>query len=182
MGALADAHGLRQGIKYRGPIKEALEKALVLQPSYLDGSPDRALGRWYFKVPGLFGGDDRKSESHLRKALGYKPDSIISLLFLAETLIELDQRTEARTVLQSAIDAVPDPEWAPEDARFKVQARTAARVAEALTPERRRGTGRPRPVSRCRSRGRSSCRGGRPAPCASGAAAARSGSRGTRRT
>ncbi|MBP7775938.1 MAG: hypothetical protein KA371_02285 [Acidobacteria bacterium] len=101
MGALADAHGLRQGIKYRGPIKEALEKALALQPSYLDGSPDRALGRWYFKVPGVLGGDDEK----------------------AETLIELDKRAEARTVLQAAIDAGPDPDWAPEDARFKVEAR-----------------------------------------------------------
>lgn len=124
MGALADAHGLRQGLKYRGAIKEALEKAVALQPAYLDGSPDRALGRWYFKVPGLFGGDVRKSEIHLRKALAYKPDSIISLLFLAETLLALDQRTEARAVLQAALAAVPDPEWGPEDARFKAQART----------------------------------------------------------
>ncbi|MBL8137468.1 MAG: tetratricopeptide repeat protein [Acidobacteria bacterium] len=124
MGALADAHGLRQGMKYRTPIKAALEKALAIQPAYLDGSPDRALGRWYFKVPGLFGGDVRKSETHLRKALTYKPDSVISLLFLAETLIELDRRTEARATLQAAIDATPDAEWAPEDARFKAQART----------------------------------------------------------
>lgn len=124
MGALADAHGLRQGIRYRAPIKEALEKALALQPSYLDGSPDRALGRWYFKVPGLFGGDVRKSEGHLRKALTYKKDSIISLLFLAETLIELGKKVEARAALQAALDATPDPEWAPEDARFKTQART----------------------------------------------------------
>ena len=42
MGALADAHGLRQGLKYRTPIREALERARALQPSYLDGSPDRA--------------------------------------------------------------------------------------------------------------------------------------------
>ena len=123
MGALADAHGLRQGMKYRAPIKAALEKALLIQPGYLDGSPDRALGRWYYKVPGLFGGDVRKSEVHLRKALSYKSDSIISLLFLAETLLDLDRKAEARAALQSAIDAAPDPEWAPEDARFKAQAR-----------------------------------------------------------
>jgi len=124
MGALADAHGLRQGIRYRAPIKAALEKALAIAPGYLDGSPDRALGRWYFKVPGLFGGDVRKSETHLRRALGYKPDSVISLLFLAETLLELDRKPDARAALQAAIDAPPDPEWAPEDARFKAQART----------------------------------------------------------
>ena len=123
MGALADAHGLRQGIKYRGEIKAALEAALAAQPSYLFGSPDRALGRWYFKVPGLFGGDDRKSEAHLRKALTYRPDSVITLLFLGETLIDLGKTAEARATLQSAVDAPAHPDWIPEDARFKVQAR-----------------------------------------------------------
>jgi tetratricopeptide (TPR) repeat protein len=123
MGALADAHGLRQGIRYRTPIREALETALRLDPAFLDGSPDRALGRWYFKVPGLFGGDIRKSEQHLRKALTYKADSIISLLFLGETLIELDRPAEARTALEAAIAAPLDPEWTPEDTRFKADAR-----------------------------------------------------------
>ena len=123
MGALADAHGLRQGIRYRTPIREALETALRLNPAFLHGSPDRALGRWYFKVPGLFGGDLRKSEQHLRKALTYKPDSIISLLFLGETLIELDRKNEAKTTLDAAIAAPLDPEWTPEDTRFKAEAR-----------------------------------------------------------
>ncbi len=123
MGALADAHGLRQGMKYRTPIRTALEAALKADPAYLDGSPDRALGRWYYKVPGLFGGDLKKSEVHLRKALAYKPDSVISLIFLAETLRELGKTAEARTTLQTAIEAPADPDWAPEDARFKTQAR-----------------------------------------------------------
>ena len=123
MGALADAHGMRQGIKYRGEIKTALEAALKAQPSYLDGSPDRALGRWYFKVPGLFGGDDKKSETYLRKALTYKRDSVITLLFLGETLIDLGNTAEARTMLQAAVDAPVDPNWIPEDTRFKAQAR-----------------------------------------------------------
>lgn len=123
MGGLAEAHGLRQGIRYRGQIREALELAKRAQPSYLDGSPDRALGRWYFKVPRLFGGDLEASERHLRAALAYNPRSIISLLFLAETLDGRGKRAEARTVLQSLLDTPPDPEWAPEDARFKAQAR-----------------------------------------------------------
>ena len=123
MGALADAHGLRQGIKYRTPIKTALKAALKAQPSYLDGSPDRALGRWYYKVPRLFGGDMKTSEHHLRTALTYEPDSIISLLFLAETLVDLDRRAEARATLQAALDAPADPDWLPEDTRFKAQAR-----------------------------------------------------------
>jgi hypothetical protein len=123
MGALAESFGLRQGIRYRGAIKDALEIVLKLDPAYLHGSADRALGRWYYKVPGLFGGDDRKSEQHLRKALGYNPQSVITRLFLAETLIELNRQADARTELEAAIAAPDDPEWLPEDRRFKQQAR-----------------------------------------------------------
>ena len=32
-------------------------------PRFCEGSADRALGRWYYKVPGLFGGDKKKSEA-----------------------------------------------------------------------------------------------------------------------
>lgn len=123
MGALAEAFGLRQGIRYRGAIRDALERARTLQPAYLDGSPDRALGRWYFKVPRLFGGDLAQSEEHLRAALAYNPQSVLTLLFLGETLAERSRTAEARAVLQRAIDAPLDPAWAPEDARFKQQAR-----------------------------------------------------------
>lgn len=123
MGALAESFGMRQGIKYRGPIKDALLMTLKLNPAFLDGSADRALGRWYFKVPGLFGGSNRQSEMHLRKSLTYNANSVISHLFLAETLEDLGRKDDARRECQAAIDAPLDPNWAPEDRRFKEQAR-----------------------------------------------------------
>lgn len=123
MGALAESFGMRQGIKYRGPIKDALLTTLKLNPAFLDGSADRALGRWYFKVPGLFGGSNRQSEMHLRKSLTYNANSVISHLFLAETLEDLGRKEDARKACQAAIDAPLDPTWAPEDRRFKDQAR-----------------------------------------------------------
>ncbi|HYB93358.1 MAG TPA: TRAP transporter TatT component family protein [Vicinamibacterales bacterium] len=123
MGALAESFGLRQGIRYRGAIKDALLTTLQIDPGYLDGSADRALGRWYFKVPRLFGGDNKKSEQHLRKSLTYNPNSVISRVFLAETLADQGRVAEARTEAQSAIDAPLDPDWAPEDRRFKEEAK-----------------------------------------------------------
>ena len=123
MGALAESFGLRQGIRYRGAIREALERVLKIDPAFLQGSADRALGRWYYKVPGLFGGDKKKSETHLRKALAYDPQSIITRLFLAETLIELNRKAEARKELEAAVAAPISQEWAPEDRRFKEQAK-----------------------------------------------------------
>ena len=119
MGALAESFGLRQGLKYRGEIKSELETVLKLDPAFQQGSADRALGRWYYKVPGMFGGSDNKSEEHLRKSLTYNPTSSASLFFLAETLIDLKKKDEARAVLQKLADAPVDPEWAPEDREFK---------------------------------------------------------------
>jgi tetratricopeptide (TPR) repeat protein len=124
MGALAESYGLRQGIRYRGPVRQELETVLKIDPSFLDGSADRALGRWYYKVPGLFGGDKKKSEQHLRKALSYNPQSVITRLFLAETLVALGRQEEAVKELEAALAAPEDPEWAPEDRRFKQQARS----------------------------------------------------------
>ena len=123
MGALAESFGLRQGIKYRGEIKDAMLTTLKIDPAFLDGSADRALGRWYYKVPGLFGGSNRKSEEHLRKSLSYNPNSIISHIFLAETLADMGRKDEARKEAQAAVDAPLDPYWAPEDKRFKEQAK-----------------------------------------------------------
>jgi len=127
MGALAESYGMRQGIKYRGQIKDALLTTLKLDPAFLDGSADRALGRWYFKVPGLFGGSNKESEAHLRKSLTYNPNSIISHIFLAETLADMGRKDDARKEAQAAIDAPIDPNWAPEDRRFKEQAKRLIR-------------------------------------------------------
>jgi hypothetical protein len=123
MGGLAESFGLRQGLKYRGGIKEALLTVLKLNPAYQQGSADRALGRWYYKVPGLFGGSKKKSEEHLRRSLTYGPNSTSSLFFLAETLIALDRDAEARATLQKLLAAPTNPEWAPEDREFKEKGR-----------------------------------------------------------
>jgi tetratricopeptide (TPR) repeat protein len=123
MGGYAEDHGIRGGLKYRGDIRDALEKTLALDPAFLQGSADRALGRWYYKVPGLFGGSKRKSEEHLRKALTYNSRSIISHIFLAETLEALDRKDEAIAELKQVINLAPDPDWLPEDTEFKQQAR-----------------------------------------------------------
>jgi hypothetical protein len=124
MGALAESFGVRQGIKYRGAIREALETVLRLDAGFQQGSADRALGRWYFKVPGLFGGSKTKSEEHLRKSLTYNPNSHASRFFLAETLFAMNRDADAREELKKVLAAPIDPEWAAEDREFKKKAET----------------------------------------------------------
>lgn len=123
MGALAESFGLRQGLKYRGDIRNALLTVLKLDPAFQQGSADRALGRWYYKVPGLFGGSKKKSEEHLRRSLTFNANSTASRYFLAETLLDLNRAHEARGELQRVLDAPLNPEWAPEDREFKEKAR-----------------------------------------------------------
>jgi tetratricopeptide (TPR) repeat protein len=134
MGALAESYGLWQGLKYRGRIKDALERALKIDPAWQQGSADRALGRWYFRVPGLFGGGTAEAKQHLQRALNYNPNSTVTLFFLADVAIEERKYAEARTLLQRVLDVPEDPEWGPEDRDFKQQAREKLRALPSRTP------------------------------------------------
>jgi len=124
MGALAESFGLRAGIKYRKPIREELETVLHLEPTFQQRSADRALGRWYYKVPRLFGGNYKLAEEHLRASLKANPHSTVSHFFLAELFIEEGRKDEARAELLKVIDSPLDPEWAPEDLEYKSKARS----------------------------------------------------------
>ena len=103
-------------------IKDALETVLRLDPAFIDGSADRALGRWYFRVPALLGGSKTKSEAHLRQSLTYNVDSVLSRYFLAETLFELDRDADAIAELQKVIAAPVSRDFEPEDRVYKQRA------------------------------------------------------------
>lgn len=124
MGAMAESFGLRAGIKYRSPVKNALETVLMLDPGFQQGSADRALGRWYQKVPGLFGGSKDKSVEHLQRSLKYDPSSTASHYFLAETYLDMNRKDQARQEAQKVLDLPVNPDWAPEDREFKQKAKT----------------------------------------------------------
>ena len=128
MGALAESYGLRQGLKYRGAIKDALERVLQIEPAFQQGSGYSALGRWYHMVPGLFGGSEAKSEEYLRKALTYGPDSILTHFYLSETLFDRDKDAEAIDELRKTVAARVTPDFVPEDREF--QEKAAAELAK----------------------------------------------------
>jgi tetratricopeptide (TPR) repeat protein len=128
MGALAESFGLSQGIKYRGRIRTELETVQKIDEAWQQGSADRALGAWYHRVPGLFGGSEAKAETYLRKALTYNPQSTATLFFLSEVLIDRGKKDEARKTLQAVLDAPLDPDWTPEDRDFKRKAEERLRA------------------------------------------------------
>jgi tetratricopeptide (TPR) repeat protein len=126
LGALAESSGAVQALEYRGRIKSELQRVMAIAPSWQAGSAEAALGRWYDKVPRLFGGSDKTAESYFRRALTVDPESRTALTDLADLLIDHGRVDEARALLQRAIDAPIDPDWAPEDRELRAQA--AARL------------------------------------------------------
>ena len=122
MGALAEEGGMGAGLKYRARIRDELQRTLAIDPKYEEGSAEEALGEWYAKVPGLFGGSKTNAESHLRRAIAINPESRTALVDLAQLLIDNRRSDEARVLLHRAINAPADPEWAPEDRETTAQA------------------------------------------------------------
>jgi tetratricopeptide (TPR) repeat protein len=122
-GMMAESFGIINGLKYRKPVRDEAEKAVKIDAAYRQGSAYRILGRWYFKVPGLFGGNKDKSLEYLQKALAFNPNSTISNYFLGETLLDMGKKAEAKTALQKVLDAPLDPEYGPEDKDWKAAAK-----------------------------------------------------------
>jgi tetratricopeptide (TPR) repeat protein len=123
LGEVAENASFLTAWKYPGRIKDGLERVLQMDPAWQDGSADRALGEWYFKVPGISGGDHKKAEEHLRASLKYNPRSIASLFFLGEVIADDSKRKEEATaVLKQALEAPVDADWGPEDRQFQAKA------------------------------------------------------------
>jgi hypothetical protein len=122
MGRLAQSFGLRQGVKYRGRIRDELERVLTIDPGFQGGSADDALGQWYDSVPRMFGGSSQKAEQHFQRALSRDPNNTSVLMSLAERRIAAKKHDEARVFLQRLLDAPVEPEWEPEAREFKKKA------------------------------------------------------------
>ena len=121
MGRLADAFGIVQGLKYRGRIREELERVRILAPAWQGGLADAALGEWYATVPRLLGGSRQLAESHLRRALTIDAANTFALYTLGHLLAVEGRKDEARALLARVVDAPFDPEWAAEDRDLKQQ-------------------------------------------------------------
>lgn len=111
LGQWGQANGVTSSLGKWPEMRTLLENVTKLgKKEVVECGPFRALGRAYFKIPGLFGGDNRKSEKYLSQAAGLTPvaGKIISRngftnLYWAEVLAALGQKDKARKVLQEFI-------------------------------------------------------------------------------
>ncbi len=104
---LAEMGGPRRGLKLVPKIVEELEQALKVNPGYNQAGPHRVLGRIYFMCPHwpLSVGNIHDSLEHLTSAVALAPDNSTNHLFLAETLLRLGKKEEARKELEQVLRA-----------------------------------------------------------------------------
>lgn len=102
------------------------ERAEAIDPNALNGAVLMSLGVIYYRVPGfpLGFGNDRKARGFLEAALAMDPDGLDANYFYGDFLVEQGEYAKAKTVLDHALAARPNPSRTVWDAgrRLEVQA------------------------------------------------------------
>lgn len=107
----AGAKGGLGALKIAKQSRGALEAAIKIDPTALDGSAYTSLGTLYFKVPGfpLGFGDDDKAREYLERALAINPNGIDPNFFYGEFLFEQGKHELALEYLRKALQAPARP-------------------------------------------------------------------------
>jgi tetratricopeptide (TPR) repeat protein len=107
-GKYGEAKGVLQSLGLVPHMKDALEKARKLDDTYEWAGVYRVLGRLYFKLPAVSGGDNKLAEEYLRKAVRMSPEHLMNVRFLAELLLSVGKKDEAKEILKKIIDTPDD--------------------------------------------------------------------------
>jgi len=121
LGRLGEMKGIWNSLQTIKPFRETMETAAKINPAIDSGGPHRALGRLYFKLPGILGGSIKKSIDHLRKAVDYGPRYWENHYFLAESYLENRQYSLARTELQTAMKIASQSNDGPDSKTHTVE-------------------------------------------------------------
>lgn len=110
-GKFGEVKGVLKSLSLVKPIKNDMNKVIEINRDYEDGGPDRVLGRVYFKLPGFAGGSKEKSYEHLMKSKELGPDDCLTRVYLAETLLDMNEVEQARSELEFVLAKEDDPSW-----------------------------------------------------------------------
>ncbi len=99
LGKRGELNGLWSSLRMLNDFESNMKRAVELNPGLDGGGPYRALGRFYFQLPGLLGGSLKNAIQHLEKAMTYGPENWENLLYLGEAYIEDDRYNQAHTLL-----------------------------------------------------------------------------------
>ena len=84
-----------------------VRKAMEMNPKYAWGGPPRALGRYYFTLPGIAGGDVKKSIKLLEESKALAPEALRTRAYLGEAYISDGDKDKAKAELEFCVGADP---------------------------------------------------------------------------
>ena len=118
----ADVGGKLLGHRLLPRILAELQRAVALDETYDQAGAHRVLGRIYYEAPGwpLSVGDMQKSLQHLKAAVRLAPATSTNHLYLAQTLLRLQDNPAAEQELQQVLKstrAAVKPQDLEEDRR-----------------------------------------------------------------
>ncbi len=122
-GLYAQEKNLIQGLRLVGRIREQMETVQKIDPDYNQCGAERTLARVDYEVPPLLGGDKNESVTLLQDSLKKCPKGSLTMLYLAQSLLALGRKDEARAQLENLLKLCPDPLYGPEQEQNKAEAR-----------------------------------------------------------
>ena len=131
----ADVGTRMEGFKLLPKIMDELKRVLALDETYDQAGVHRVLGRIYFEAPAwpISVGDKKKSLSHLTTAVRLAPGNSTNHLYLAETLLDMGEKDQAREELQKVLQ---DGQNALHPKALEEDRREARRLLEEMKKEK----------------------------------------------
>ncbi|MEW5914203.1 MAG: TRAP transporter TatT component family protein [Thermodesulfobacteriota bacterium] len=134
-GLLADNSGPVKAYKLVQRVERNMKRLLALDPAFEYGGACRVLGRLYTKLPWFMGGDRRKAELYLKRAVKLGPRYWINYLYLADLYRQQGRDVEARRLLRRVVAGGPAPSGQEAESQAW-QELAAGLLAQKLAPPR----------------------------------------------
>lgn len=106
-----------------GDVRREMEAVTRLDERFERGGAFMLLGLVELEAPRVLGGDREQAVGLLERGLRLDPDNLQLRVVLARAYLAVKRREDARRQLQAVLDAAPDPDYLPEDARAAAEAR-----------------------------------------------------------
>jgi tetratricopeptide (TPR) repeat protein len=123
-GVYGQARGILQSLHMIDPMKAELKWVLEHDESFEDAGAHRVMGRLYFKLPGIKGGDIEKAKEHLNRAITLAPQNLLNYLYLAEIHEYEGRKADAKACLNKLLEQPDDPRWLPECKEWREEAKS----------------------------------------------------------
>ncbi len=106
LGKWAKHSGVPTQLKYKGRIREFIQRVEALDADFFYGAPDRYWGVYYAVAPGFAGGSMEKSKEHFDRSLKIEPNYLATHVLLAENYAtKKGDRALFKKHLQKVLDA-----------------------------------------------------------------------------